>query len=366
MKSKIYNDWADLRLFLPKGWSSKAKEMGVFSRRRQFKSVGILLRTLLIHLLEGCSLKETAVRAEQGGICNVTSVAIFKRLQKSGEWFNWMALRLAENKGIRIKSPVWISKYDVKTVDASVICEPGSTGTDWRLHYSMTLFSLRADQFQLTGPEVGESLKHFKIQAGELWLADRAYCHYSQLNYVVKNKADFIVRWKAKGASLFSDDKPFNLLEKVKSLKVGQIGDWPIEAKLSSSKEAGLVLRICAVAKTKQKAEEAIRAYKKQALKKGRNYSLTTLELQKYIIVITSLPSSIDAFKVMKLYRARWQEEVAFKRMKSLIKIGQLPKKDPRSCLAWLQGKLFISLLVQAVHDEARLFSPWGYPLPGR
>ena len=361
--SKLNDNWADLRLFLPKGWTSKAKELGVFSRKRQFSSVGVLLRVLLIHLLEGCSLRETAERAKQGGICNVSGVALHKRLRKSGDWFNWMALRLIERKGMPVKPPLWLNGYCVKTVDASVICEPGSTGTDWRLHYSMELFSLKADQFKLTGPDIGETFRNFKVGANELWLADRAYCHHAQLAHVLGNKADFLVRWKAKGASLFKDMEPFDLLRALGKLKAGEIGDWQLEAKATDRGRAALPVRICAIAKSGEKAREAIRAYKKRALKKGKGYSRTTLELQRYIIVATSLPVSVDARKIMELYRARWQEEIAFKRMKSLINIGQLPKKDPQSCLAWLQGKLFVCTLVQAVLDEARFFSPWGYPL---
>lgn len=361
--SKINKNWDDLRLFLPKGWTSKAKELGVFSRKRQFSSVGALLRVLLIHLLEGCSLRETAERAKQGGICDVSGVALHKRLRKSGDWFNWMALRLMERKGVKVDPPSWLEGYRVKTADASVICEPGSTGTDWRLHYSMELFGLKADQFKLTDPSVGETFKNFEIRPGELWLADRAYCHHAQLIYITGKGADFLVRWKAKGASLFRAGEPFDLLQAVGKLSSGDIGDWPLTAGTTYKKQTELALRICAIPKSREKARGAIRAYKKQAVKKGKSYSAATLELQKYIIVATSLPDSIGARKIMELYRARWQEEIAFKRMKSLINIGQLPKKDPQSCLAWLQGKIFVCALVQAVLDEARFFPPWGYPL---
>jgi hypothetical protein len=44
------------------------------------------------------------------------------------------------------------------------------------------------------------------------------------------------------------------------------------------------------------------------------------------------------------LYRSRWQIELAFKRMKSLMGLGHLPKKDPVSCRAWLIGAKTISL----------------------
>ena len=54
------------------------------------------MMTLLIHLAEGCSLRETAVRASEGGVASVSDVAIMKRLKASEEWLRWLALKLAE------------------------------------------------------------------------------------------------------------------------------------------------------------------------------------------------------------------------------------------------------------------------------
>jgi hypothetical protein len=53
----------------------------------------------------------------------------------------------------------------------------------------------------------------------------------------------------------------------------------------------------------------------------------------------------------------------AFKRMKSIIGLGHVPKKDPSSARAWLPGKIFVSLLVERMVEAANSFSPWGYRL---
>jgi hypothetical protein len=58
-----------------------------------------------------------------------------------------------------------------------------------------------------------------------------------------------------------------------------------------------------------------------------------------------------------------WQIELCFKRMKSLLGLGALPKKREDSCRAWLHGKLLIALLLERLLDEAEHFSPWGYEL---
>ena len=74
-------DWQVVMKFLPAGWDKAAKELGALRRCRKFESAEVLLRTLLIHLAGGCSLRETAVRARQRGITAISDVALLKRLR---------------------------------------------------------------------------------------------------------------------------------------------------------------------------------------------------------------------------------------------------------------------------------------------
>ena len=110
-------------------------------------------------------------------------------------------------------------------------------------------------------------------------------------------------------------------------------------------------------------AEEARRRLERQASRKQVRVSEKSREAAEYFFLWTSLPSSWVRPEVLGLYRSRWQIELAFKRMKSLMGLGHLPKKDPDSCRAWLHGKLFTSLLVEALIGAARTVSPWGYEL---
>ena len=59
----------------------------------------------------------------------------------------------------------------------------------------------------------------------------------------------------------------------------------------------------------------------------------------------------------------RWQIELAFKRLKSLLQLGHLPKRDIESARAGMQIKLLLALLTEHFAWEARFFSPWGYRL---
>ena len=84
----------------------------------------------------------------------------------------------------------------VRLVDATVVKEPGKTGSQWRIHYSIRLPSLECDQFDLTpveGKNTGERLGRFTFQSGELVLADAGYSNPPDIAAAVKH-ADVCVR----------------------------------------------------------------------------------------------------------------------------------------------------------------------------
>ena len=62
----------------------------------------------------------------------------------------------------------------------------------------------------------------------------------------------------------------------------------------------------------------------------------------------------------------RWQIELAFKRMKSIMGLGHLPKFSEASARAWIHGKLLVALLIERLLDVAEHFSPWGYRLDAK
>jgi len=67
---------------------------------------------------------------------------------------------------------------------------------------------------------------------------------------------------------------------------------------------------------------------------------------------------------VLNIYRYRWQVELVFKRLKSLLELGEVPKQKEESARAWMQGKIITAMLVERAMKEARFFSPWGFELP--
>lgn len=69
-------DWDVLMSFLPGDWRQLAQVNGALKGLRKDKSVEILLRTLLLHLGCGYSLRETAVRASKANWAPLSDVAL--------------------------------------------------------------------------------------------------------------------------------------------------------------------------------------------------------------------------------------------------------------------------------------------------
>ncbi|ACL01943.1 transposase IS4 family protein [Desulfatibacillum aliphaticivorans] len=354
------DDWQAILTFLPHGWEEKAKELGALSRRRNFDGPEALLRVLLIHLVQGCSLRVTSALSKAGGLASASDVALLKRLKASGEWMRWMAVELMKQWFGKQPEKILGMGRTVRVVDGSTVSEPGSTGTTWKIHYSIQLPSLQCDEVYVTDPKTGEDLKNFNVHPGDVFLADRGYYHRTGMLHVVKGGGDLIVRMIHQYKLYDINGQEFGLIKNLRSLTVNQIGDW--DAFIHHKKEV-ISGRVCAIKKSKEAAEKAKRAILRENSKKGHKTKPETLVAAEYVFVFTTLSREWKASQVLEAYRGRWQVELAFKRLKSLIGLGHLKKTDFEGAKAWLHGKIFAAFLVEAMIAACDSFSPWGYEI---
>jgi hypothetical protein len=368
MNKNILNDeWDVLKRFLPNGWEKRAYEVGAFYRKRKIDSPSTLLRVLFIHLAEGKSFRTTSAYAKEAKLCDINDVALLNRLRHSSEWLRWMAVELL--KQIRIVSlpAQLLGKYRVRLVDGSVVTEPGSTGADWRIHYSVNLSPLRCDEFSITSPRIAEGFQRYSIEPNDLLIGDRGYCKRKGFVYVLQNNGQLLVRYHSTNLPLYDRrGKRFNVLEHIKSLSLedGQVGDWDVWFYDPYNKEDLIKGRIISIGKSKEAIEASLKKVRKTAQKRGDKVRPETLEYAKYVtLFVTVNRHNLKDKEVLNLYRTRWQIELMFKRLKSIVKIGHLPKKEKESCIAWLHGKMLLAFLTERIYQEAEFFSPWGYPL---
>jgi Transposase DDE domain len=356
--ASIGQDWDVVMQMLPAQWEAKAIELGAVRRLRGFDSVGSLLRVLLIHLADGCSLRETAVRASAGGLCAVSDVALLKRLRGCAAWFEWMARQLATDMALPLAAQALLPGRRVRLVDGSSVCEPGATGSTWRLHYALNLHTLSCDEVHVSEASVGESLTHFDIHPGDVIMADRGFAKRPGLRYVVQRQGDVVLRTSLSNLPLQDRrGRPLQMLALLRSLAIGQAADWPARVQ---DEHGTIAVRVCAYKKTAAQTLAAQQAIQQEARKKSRSVQPQTLEAAGYVIVVTTLAEPAAA-AIMEFYRRRWQIELAFKRLKSLLQLGHLKKIDKDGARAWLQGKLLVACLIEKLILTAERFSPWGY-----
>jgi len=79
-------------------------------------------------------LRETSVRARQAGLADLSDVALLKRLRKSKAWLQQLCCSLFAERGC---SPVEAWGGPWRLLDGSLVSEPGQTGSQWRIHYSL-------------------------------------------------------------------------------------------------------------------------------------------------------------------------------------------------------------------------------------
>jgi hypothetical protein len=360
------SDFEYLLTFLPPGWESKAKELGALRRCRKFDSAQVLLRILLIHLAEGCSLRETAVRAREGGLADVSDVAIMDRLRQTEEWFRWMNSELMARWVVRQPRAVFGERWNVRVVDGTEVIEPGPTGSSWRIHYSIGLPSLRCSAVEVTdsrGAGNGETFARFPVSRGDLFVGDRVYGVPRGIRHVVQGGGDVLVRFGWNHLPLWSGQKNerFDLFAHLRTLRGTALGDWPAFVRDGQRMVAG---RVCAIRKSRQAIEESHRQVRRKAQKHGNTILPQTLEAAEYIFVFTTVAAPLlTPAQVLEFYRGRWQVELVFKRLKSLMELGHLRKTDDQSARAWIHGKLFVAFVLEALLRRGESFFPWGYPL---
>jgi hypothetical protein len=362
----LNEDWDLLLTFFPSSWKWLAARTRALKGLHGDRSEANAMRVLLLHVAGGLSLRETAVRARESRLANLSDVAILKRLRKSKDWLRQLCLKLFRERGIPLGRS---TGTQLRVFDGTTVKEPGKTGSVWRIHYSVRLPSLTCDFFKVTGTAgdgTGESFKQFPVTAGDYILADRGYSTGPGIHHVASNQAFVCVRVNSQSLRMQdTDGKPFALVEHLRTVRrAGEVACWPVQ--VAEPGAAPVQGRVCVVRKAQTAIDAEVRRCKRIASKKGTKLQPDTLVVAEYVILFTTFPEqTFSPVDVLLWYRMRWQVELVFKRFKQLAQLGHLPKYDAESSQAWLYGKLLVALLTEKIISHASTLSPWGYHLEG-
>lgn len=338
-----------------------AREFGALRRRRGVSRASDLLRLILAYSL-GLSLRQTAAWAAESKVAEISDVAVMKRLRGAADWVgHLLACMLAERAPVPSRAP----GSRLRLVDATSISSPGSRGTDWRIHCGFDLARLCIDGVELTDQRTGENLGRVRLAADDIVVADRGYARWSGLHAARQANAHFIVRtgWSALVIT-DQDGTQADLLGLLRGLPEARPGDFDLFVRSTSRRNPAVPIRLIAVRKSEPAAEASRKDALNRAARKMNEIDLRTLEAAGYVILVTSLPrENYSAENVLEIYRFRWQIELAFKRMKSLLQLGDLPSHDPPLARTFLLAKLLAAVVIDNYTEQFLSFSPWGYRL---
>jgi hypothetical protein len=210
--------------------------------------------------------------------------------------------------------------------------------------------------YQITKQEVGETLCNFTLCKGDLVIGDRIYGTINGISHCLKSEADYVLRLRTNCFAVYdADGDKIEMISRLRGLGYEECTDFSIFV----HGNGGIIIpaRICAKRKSKEACESTRKKLHRRASKKQMKRSDATMQFNEYIVVITSLPSDITADDLLETYRYRWQVECYFKRLKSIMNFGDLPKKRKDSSMSWLNGKIMVALLIELLMSKDS-FSP--------
>jgi hypothetical protein len=354
--------WPYLISFLggEKRVSDLARETGAFERARKIANPSDLLRLLLFRVAGGHSFMDTATVAAEAGVADLSDAALVKRFAKSADWLGSLLCEvIGWNERQRLPG------LAVDVVDATTVGRQGAKGTDHRLHLRVDLASNRVVEAELTDAKGGETLDRFAIRPGGVVIADAGYAHRGPLGRIAEGGGHFIVRFSWSNLPLEHEQgEPLDLLATLESLPEAEPGEFPVYFRTPEGSR--IAARLVAIRKSEPAASQTRERLRKERSRKGRAIDLRTLQFASFTFVLTNLPEQISTASVLALYRFRWQVEMKFKVLKSLLDLDHIPARTDDGVRVWIFAKLLVALLVDTLIEQAESFSPWGYPFANR
>ncbi len=129
----------------------------------------------------------------------------------------------------------------------------------------------------------------------------------------------------------------------------------------SGKRQRPVPIRLVVRRKTPEAIAAAHKSLHQQASKKQTKLDDRSLIAAGFLVLATSLPgAAFPADEVLAVYRLRWQIELAFKRLKSLLHIDKIRTKTAAGTRCWLYAHMIVALLCDDLSQDVLESFPSG------
>ena len=347
-KTQIFDDaeWSSVLALLPSELEKTALEANALARRRNIPNAAALIRIALAYAVSDLSLKDVAAWATSSRIAKLTGPALFYRLRKAENWLQVLLAEVLTSESLNYIVP----GYKLRVVDATVVNGPKSDNIDWRVHLVCDPITGKFVSFEITDKYSAEGLARHPLGQGEVVLGDRMYSTARGIYSIRKGNSHVLVRLNPYTLRVCDENKKhLNLLEAESHIPDNGVSEWKVLIPIPPDK--------------KQKSHGPWPLGKAIDWVPARVFAARTKSKKVIWILTTLTESELSAATALKLYRLRWQVELLFKRLKSILHFDMLPSQKGPTAKSWILLRLLAAALAQRLVEPSGDLSPWGYEL---
>ena len=188
---------------------------------------------------------------------------------------------------------------------------PGGTGDDWRVHFAYDLTAGRMDEVVVTDQHSAERLAHFTLRPRDIAVVDNGYGYRASVATAAGQDADVVLRiTPATFPVETAAGVPCDLIAWLRQGSAAQ-QEWQ-----GYCVHDGHTMRSACWRPACRPRPRRGRPAQVPAGAQGGKPSAATLTLADWVLVATTLGAAWSLRDVLRLYRARWQVDLVFKRMK--------------------------------------------------